>query len=126
MTLPSRRRALWRALAAAFGMAGLAALTRRAGAADAASAPSGAEAAVEMRDYAFHPPVLAVRAGTTVRWANAEKRTSHSVVLEAPVGLEGERLFPGESWSYRFDAPGRYPYHCGPHPEMRGRIDVSH
>lgn len=32
--------------------------------------------------------------------------------------------FVGESWSRRFDRPGSYPYTCGPHPEMKGLVEV--
>ncbi|MBV2194369.1 MAG: plastocyanin, partial [Azonexus sp.] len=33
--------------------------------------------------------------------------------------------FPQESWQRRFEKPGRYDYHCGPHPEMKGVVVVS-
>jgi plastocyanin len=34
-------------------------------------------------------------------------------------------MFPEESWERRFEKAGRYEYHCGPHPEMKGLIVVS-
>lgn len=83
-----------------------------------------AEHAVEIRDYKFVPAVLKVAPGDTVRWVNREKRTSHSVLFKAEGLPESERLFPDESWTRQFVAPGTYPYTCGPHPEMNGRIDV--
>lgn len=73
----------------------------------------------------FMPKTLTVRPGTTVEWVNDEKRTSHSVFFEAEGLEESDRLFPGESWKRSFDKPGRYPYRCGPHPEMVGVIEVS-
>ncbi|WIM06841.1 MAG: plastocyanin/azurin family copper-binding protein [Candidatus Nitricoxidivorans perseverans] len=74
---------------------------------------------------AFAPAELTVKVGTTVKWTNHEKRTSHSVVfLGSAAGVESERFFPGESWSRTFDRPGNYPYTCEPHPEMLGRIVV--
>lgn len=79
---------------------------------------------VAIRDYKFDPVETVVKRGTTVRWTNHEKRTSHSVLLPAPVG-ESERMFPGESWQHRFEAPGSYAYTCGPHPEMRGVVVVT-
>jgi plastocyanin len=79
---------------------------------------------VQIRDYRFEPATVQVRPGDTVRWVNGEKRTSHSVLFEGPQGMESERLFPGESWSRRFDQPGRHPYRCGPHPEMEGVVEV--
>lgn len=80
---------------------------------------------VTIRDYTFNPAVLKVRPGTTVRWINGEKRTSHSVLFTGATGFESERIFPGESWQRRFDQPGVYVYTCGPHPEMQGRIEVT-
>ncbi|MBI5256308.1 MAG: cupredoxin domain-containing protein [Burkholderiales bacterium] len=95
------------------------------GAAASAATGNGPVAEVLILDYKFTPPVLTVRAGTTVRWLNQEKRTTHSVQFTHPPAPEGERMFPGESWLRRFDTPGRYEYTCGPHPEMKGRIDVT-
>lgn len=88
-------------------------------------APSlrAAEHQVEVVDSSFRPAELTIRSGDTVTWVNRERRTSHSVVFDA-TGAESERFFPGESWSHRFDSAGEYPYHCGPHPEMTGRIVV--
>jgi len=34
-------------------------------------------------------------------------------------------MFPGESWQRTFDNAGTYPYTCGPHPEMKGRVEVT-
>ncbi len=88
-------------------------------------APAADTVVVDIRDYKFVPQVLTIKAGTTVRWTNSEKRTTHSVQFLGPDGLESERLFPGESWQRTFDKPGNYPYACGPHPEMKGGIEVT-
>ncbi len=86
-----------------------------------------AQTLVEIRieGYKFLPAEVSIRAGDSVRWINREKRTSHSVVFPAEGGLESERMFPEESWERRFEKAGRYEYHCGPHPEMKGLIVVS-
>lgn len=80
---------------------------------------------VSIREYKFTPALLTVKVGTTVRWTNHEKRTTHSILFLGPGGFESERFFPDESWQRRFDQPGSYPYSCGPHPEMKGQIDVT-
>lgn len=92
----------------------------------AAPAPA-AERIVEVAisSYAYHPAEVTIEAGTTVRWTNHEKRASHSILFTGEAGFESERLFPGESWQRRFEKPGTYLYTCGPHPEMRGRIEVT-
>ncbi|MFO1220623.1 MAG: plastocyanin/azurin family copper-binding protein [Burkholderiaceae bacterium] len=89
---------------------------------------SGAPAAtvvVEIRDYKFVPQTLSVKTGTTVRWVNAEKRTTHTVQFAGPGAVESDRLFPGDQWERTFDKPGTYSYSCGPHPEMKGSVEVT-
>ncbi|NMG35964.1 plastocyanin [Azoarcus sp. TTM-91] len=88
-----------------------------------ASPAWGAEHRVEVVDYAYRPAELTIQPGDTVTWSNREKRVSHSVLFDAS-GQESERFFPGESWSHTFEAEGEFAYHCGPHPEMKGRVVV--
>jgi plastocyanin len=80
---------------------------------------------VKIENYRFDPPDLKVKTGTTVRWTNAEKRASHSVIWLGPGGFESERMFPGESYQRKFEKAGTYPYSCGPHPEMKGAVVVT-
>ena len=77
--------------------------------------------------YTFCPWDLTVKAGSTVRWINVDKRTSHSVWFKAAGKKESERLFPEEKWEIKFTEPGAYPYLCGPHWEredMKGTLRV--
>lgn len=82
-------------------------------------------AEVKIENYKFDPPELRVKVGTTVKWVNNEKRTSHSVIWLGAGGFESERMFPGESYQRKFDKPGTYPYTCGPHPEMKAVVVVT-
>lgn len=86
---------------------------------------AGPTVEVSILEYRFHPAQLTVKAGTVVRWINQEKRTTHSVLFTGAGGFESDRLFPGDSWERRFDRPGTYPYTCGPHPEMKGLVEVA-
>jgi plastocyanin len=79
---------------------------------------------ITIREYKYDPVELRIKSGTTVKWTNLEKRASHSILFIGAGGFESERIFPGETWQRTFDTPGEYRYTCGPHPEMRGRIDV--
>jgi plastocyanin len=79
-------------------------------------------ARVLMRQVAFSPAEIRIRAGETVEWVNAEPLV-HTVTADdgswaSPFMSEGDRF------TRRFDAPGRYPYHCLPHPQMRGVVVV--
>ena len=80
---------------------------------------------VGIKDYKYDPPELKVKVGTAVKWVNLEKRASHSILFTGPGGFESDRIFPGESWQRIFDKPGTYVYTCGPHPEMKGKIEVT-
>jgi plastocyanin len=80
---------------------------------------------VVIRDYKYLPANITIKRGSSVRWVNKEKRTSHSVLFGGPGGFESERMLPDESYTHRFDTPGVYVYSCGPHPEMKGQIEVT-
>ncbi len=81
---------------------------------------------VEIKDdqYGTEQP-LVIKAGTTVKWVNMEKRQYHSVWFEAEGFPEAEYIFPEESWERTFDKPGTYPYRCEPHEDMIGTIIVE-
>jgi len=111
--LPRRR------LVAATALAGLAGTL-----ASPRARATGAVVEVEIKGNLFLPETVTLRAGSTVRWTNKERRTTHSVLFPAE-SLESERLLPDESWQRRFDKPGRHPYTCGPHPEMKGLVVVT-
>jgi plastocyanin len=87
--------------------------------------PSTSEdvAIVMMHKYTFCPLNVTVKQGTTVRWINVDKRTSHSVWFKEADKAESERLFGEESVEIKFDLPlGEYPYLCGPHWKEEGMI----
>lgn len=78
---------------------------------------------VEIVDFAFGPEEIVVEVGETVAWVNADE-VAHTVTAEDGAFDSGE-IQPGEGYSRRFDAPGRYPYHCDPHPFMKGIVRVE-
>ena len=83
---------------------------------------------VKMYKYTFCPIGVEVKQGTTVRWVNVDKRTSHSVWLKEAGKDESDRLFSEEKVEMTFDLPpGDYPYLCGPHWKdegMKGTVRV--
>ncbi len=70
---------------------------------------------VNIANTAFSPKTLTVSRGTTVTWTNYDS-TLHSVKSDGPGPLHSGRLSKGESYSFRFDSPGTYNYHCCFHP----------
>lgn len=99
---------------------------------DAFGHPSSEEdgvTVVTMYKYRFCPEHLTVPVGTTVRWVNVDKRTSHSVILKDEGVPESDRLFPEENFEFTFLTAGSpQTYLCGPHwetQEMIGRVTVT-
>ncbi len=83
---------------------------------------------VKMYKYTFCPTEVEVKQGTTVRWVNVDRRTSHSVWFKEAGKEESDRLFSEEKVEMTFDLPpGEYPYLCGPHwkdDDMTGTVRV--
>jgi plastocyanin len=88
-----------------------------------ASATDSIAARVEMRQVAFSPREVHIHAGQTVQWVNRDP-TVHTVTADD--GSWGSQLLAeGKAFSHRFDTPGRYPFHCLPHPMMTGVVVVE-
>jgi plastocyanin len=111
----ARRVVLRRALGA--GVGGLIAAV----AARASRADDGTK--ITIGNFAFVPPMLQVKAGTTVTWVNRDD-IPHSIVCP-PLQLHSHPMDTDESFSFRFDKPGVYNYLCGLHPFMHGQVVVS-
>ena len=79
---------------------------------------------VLMYKYNFCPAELTVPVGTTVRWVNVDKRTSHSVLVKDSGEPESERAFPDEAIEFTFEIPGPQDYICGPHWETQNMIGM--
>ncbi len=83
--------------------------------------PEGA-AVVKIAQYKFATDTVRIAAGATVVWANDDV-AEHTVTFD---GTEpgSPTIAPGGTFSHRFDRPGTYPYHCTPHPFMKGVVIV--
>ncbi|OGF57054.1 MAG: hypothetical protein A2Z21_10285 [Candidatus Fraserbacteria bacterium RBG_16_55_9] len=79
--------------------------------------------AIELKGFAFNPPVIRVKKGTTVTWANMDN-VPHTVTASDGSFRSG-LLNQNQSWSFTFDKPGIYSYFCEPHPYMQGQIIVE-
>lgn len=79
---------------------------------------------VTMYAYNFCPAQVTVKPGTTVRWVNVDKRTSHSVKLKDGSEPESDRLFPEETVEFTFLDAGDHDYLCGPHWETHDMIGM--
>jgi Plastocyanin len=78
-----------------------------------------------IKDMAFTPDTITVKAGSIVRWVNKDSVT-HSVVFskESKINPSGV-MRNGEGFSVRFYDAGTFPYNCGLHPQMTGTVIVT-
>jgi len=65
----------------------------------------------------FDPRTLTVTEGDTVTWVNQEG--SHAIRSDTDSFIS-KNLKPGDKFSYQFNRPGRYPYHCAIHGSKGG------
>ena len=79
---------------------------------------------VKMYKYNFCPAAITVPVGTTGRWVNVDKRTSHSVLSPDAGMKESDRAFPEESIEFTFLTPGDQETLCGPHWETQKMIGM--
>jgi len=78
---------------------------------------------VSIRDFSFDPGQITVAPGTTVTWTN-EGPSPHTTTADDGSWDSGE-LQQGEDFSFTFDKPGTYTYHCSIHPDMTASVKVS-
>jgi plastocyanin len=81
------------------------------------------DAKVGIDNFAFTPAELTVKPGTTVVFEN------HDDIPHLVVAVDGKyrskALDTNDRFSVAFDNPGEYPYYCGLHPHMKGKIVVA-
>lgn len=81
------------------------------------------EPKVTLKNFAFSPNVLRVKAGTKVVWTN-EDIAGHTVTGDT--GVFGSKILgQGKSFERVFSEKGSFSYHCEPHPSMTGTIIVE-
>ena len=77
----------------------------------------------DLTRWHFDPAQLTVPAGTTVVWFNKGKE-DHSVKADDNSFDSGLKA-SGATFSRAFAKPGKYAYHCAPHPWMKGTVEVT-
>lgn len=79
---------------------------------------------VAVSGYAFAPGTLTVHVGDTVVWKNGDQ-ASHTVTSDTGSELASDYFGKGMTVSHTFLTKGTFPYHCEPHPYMKGTIVVQ-
>jgi len=82
-------------------------------------------------DEKFMPQSIGVHAGGTITWVNESKQNiwiasdPHPVHTGYP-GFDSKKpVGPGESWSFKFDKPGVFPYHNHPIVGQQGLVVIT-
>ncbi|SDW41734.1 Cupredoxin-like domain-containing protein [Amycolatopsis xylanica] len=90
--------------------------------------PSAATVAVDsvsIKDFAYAPAKVTVKAGATVTWRN-EDQDPHTVTSSGTGGpLKSPTLNTGDTFRFTFITPGTYEYLCTIHPFMTASVTVT-
>jgi plastocyanin len=88
-----------------------------------AAAPTPkAGAVIHIRDDAFVPSSVAVRAGDAVTFVNDDDDAHTATADDGSWDSEG--LNQRQTWTHAFAGAGKIAYHCTVHPTMHGTIVV--
>jgi plastocyanin len=93
-----------------------------------APAADGARVAIldnepDLTNWHFDPAEVTVTPGSVVVWVNRGKE-DHTVTADDQSFDSGYKK-KGASFERAFPRPGRYAYHCAPHPWMKGTVIVA-
>lgn len=87
----------------------------------ASPTPSGVT--INITGFAFSPSSTMISAGTTVTWINLDS-ASHTATSDTSA-FGSPTLGHNQSYSFKFNTPGVYTYHCAIHPSMTATITVQ-
>ncbi|PYI98000.1 MAG: hypothetical protein DME98_06175 [Verrucomicrobia bacterium] len=79
---------------------------------------------IEIKDFAFNPQTITVRAGEKVTWINRDEEP-HTVVSVEKQFKKSTALDTDQEFTITAGAPGTYTYFCSVHPKMTGTIVVE-
>ncbi len=77
---------------------------------------------IAIRNYAYAPVTLTVKAGTRVTWTNHDA-TAHTATADQG-GFDTGTINPGKSKTIDLRRAGNYRYHCLFHAFMTGEVKV--
>ncbi len=78
---------------------------------------------IEIKDFAFNPQTLTVKAGEKITWINRDEEP-HTVVSVQKQFKKSTALDTDQEFTITAGAPGTYTYFCSVHPKMTGTIVV--
>jgi len=85
---------------------------------------SAGETKIEIKDFAFNPQTITVKAGDKITWINHDEEP-HTVVSVEKQFKKSSALDTDQQFTITANAPGTYTYYCSVHPKMTGTIIVK-
>jgi plastocyanin len=79
---------------------------------------------IEIKDFAFNPQTITVKAGEKITWINRDEEP-HTVVSVQKQFKKSTALDTDQEFTITAGAPGTYTYFCSVHPKMTGTIVVE-
>jgi len=79
---------------------------------------------IEIKDFAFNPQTITVKAGEKVTWINRDEEP-HTVVSVEKQFKKSTALDTDQEFTITAGSPGTYTYFCSVHPKMTGTIVVE-
>lgn len=79
---------------------------------------------IEIKDFAFNPQTLTVKAGEKITWINRDEEP-HTIVSVEKQFKKSSALDTDQEFTITAGAPGTYTYFCSVHPQMTGTIVVE-
>ena len=79
---------------------------------------------IEIKDFAFNPQKITVKAGEKITWINRDEEP-HTVVSVEKQFKKSPALDTDQEFTVTAGAPGTYNYFCSVHPKMTGTIVVE-
>jgi plastocyanin len=84
-----------------------------------------AQQTLNVTELAFTPQEFTIPAGGTVTWNQSQDGVRHTITADTAGQFDSGVLTTGQSFTFTFNTPGEYAYHCEIHPaRMRGVVKV--
>jgi plastocyanin len=85
--------------------------------------PPATTASVDIKNFAFSAPSIALKTGGTVTWTNSDA-AAHTVTDNAG-GFDSGNMATSATFSHKFTTAGTYSYKCTIHSTMTGKVVVT-
>ncbi|MBI2831771.1 MAG: cupredoxin domain-containing protein [Chloroflexi bacterium] len=90
---------------------------------NASTATKPTEQSIAIGDNTYSPGIMSLAKGTAVKWTNTG-HLPHTVTSDTGL-FDSGMLKPGQSFTFTFDQPDSYSYHCIYHSGQSGNVKVA-